>query len=205
MINIGFDLDNTIVNCFKNFKAVSFRMLKDDRINKFKSREALRSYIRELYNDNTWTEIQANVYGPEYMNSKPFKNTLRVLRNLYKNKDINIYIVSHKTKMDSAKKGYNLQKYAYRWIQKNIINKDIKIDRKNIFLCETMDEKINVIKNLKLECFVDDLEEIYIPLIEKISFPILFTSVLYTKDKKYNLAKSWTEIGYMINEFCRTK
>ena len=109
MINIGFDLDNTIVNCFENFKAVSFRMLKDDKINKFKSRETLRSYIRELYNDNTWTEIQANVYGPEYLYGKPFKNTLGVLRNLHINKGINIYIVSHKTKMDSAKKGYNLR------------------------------------------------------------------------------------------------
>ena len=40
--------------------------------------------------------------------------------------------------------------------------KILKLRGKNIFLCETMDEKINVIKNLKLECFVDDLEEIAI-------------------------------------------
>ena len=82
MFNIGFDLDNTIVDCHESFKQVSYKKLEDDSVFSLNNRELLRSYIRKNYDDYTWTQIQSEVYGPDYYISKPFSGCIKALENL---------------------------------------------------------------------------------------------------------------------------
>ena len=201
MFKIGFDLDNTIVNCFKSFKKVSFKNLQDKNICDLKSREKLRNYIRVNFHDKIWTEIQSEVYGPKYYLCPPFKNCIEVLKRLSLNKNYQIYIISHKTSKDSANKGYNLQNFAKSWILDNIFRNKIKINLDDIYLCESQAEKIKHIFDLKLDCFIDDLKEIYDKILNEVPLPILYSDSFIESKINLKVAKNWLEIERIINEF----
>lgn len=179
-MKVGFDLDNTITDCDAIFRKIASKELDLEFENV--SRDYLRSYVQKNFSDNLWTKIQASVYGVEYLKSTPQKNSLKNIKKLlHKFGKENIYIVSHKTHFDEYYGIYNLRDISEKWISINLKKNDIDFSMKNIIFCDSINEKIQVIKDIGIEYFIDDLQEITIEL-KKYSI----NSFWYIKDSLEN-------------------
>lgn len=196
MFRIGIDFDNTIVNYDKVFR---FLLKKFYKINTLKkSKKEIRKIIIKDKGERAWMTLQGQAYG-KYMYTSEisigFKNFLhRAIINNSK-----IFIVSHKTDFghyDKAK--INLRKKSYEWIEKNInSNEKYKILKKNIFFLSTIDKKINKVKKLKLDFFIDDLEII----LNNKDFPKSTKKILYNTSINKNDYKNyiyWRDISHYI-------
>ena len=89
----------------------------------------------------------------------------------------------------------NLHNAAKKWIKNKNLCDLVSIDKKNIFFLESKKEKIDKIKDLKCDIFIDDLENILIKLpknLKKIHFTI--------KNDKKNIImmKRWSEIHQIL-------
>ena len=194
MIRVGFDFDNTIINYDNLFYKIS---LKKGLITKKvgKSKESIKNYLIKNYSINIWQKIQSEVYSESISLAKPNNEIIKLIKYLIKN-NIEVFIVSHKTKFPYFGNRINLHKLSLKWINKNIIKKNIKIKKKNIFFETTEKKKINKIKKLKLSHFIDDLDKILTLLNESIakikySKHFLFQIIKdkYFHKKNFNLKK----------------
>ena len=161
MIKLGIDLDNTII-CYDNlihdlakkkFKKINFGQ-------KIKSKKFIKNKIIKFYGNDQWTKLQGIIYGKKILHAKifdGFKDEILKLR-----EEFDIFIISHKTKKAAIGKNINLRTAAKKFLKKNDISfcKNEIIDQNKILFTETKREKIDIIKNKKIDIFVDDLDDI---------------------------------------------
>ena len=199
---IGFDLDNTIVDCRVAFANAASNILGFSVHNL--TREQIRSEIRLKFNDAVWTELQSDVYGEQYKFCRPYVGSLDCISRISKLPKVNdIVIVSHKTKTDSAGRGIELRKHARSWVYRNLVTSSI-IKECNVYFCETVDEKITKIKELKCSIFFDDLEHIVSKLNSIINLPILFEEELKIEQRKLNnkfISSSWGDLYELVLKY----
>jgi hypothetical protein len=196
LIRIGLDFDNTIVNYDRVFHFLAKKKYKLSSLHNTK--KEIRKKIINLKGERSWMAMQGQAYGKHMYKAEMslgFKNFLhRAIIN-----DSKIFIISHKTEFGHFDKSKtNLRKKSYEWIAKNINkNEKIKINKKNIFFLSSISSKINKIKELKLNYFIDDLELI---LNDK-DFPKSTTKILYntpTKNNSFVNYINWREISHYI-------
>lgn len=197
---IGFDFDNTIINYSYLFATLAKKkklIKKNLKLDKNK----IKNFLIQNNKEKEWTEIQGEVYGKEIMKAKIFKGFNNIFRCLIKN-GVQVYIVSHKTKYPYLGRKINLRNAALRWIKKNIINrnKDLNFTLKNIYFENSIEDKINRIKVLKCNVFIDDLPSILQLLPKKIE-KFLFNPNTNKLKKKFQIIRSWTK----INKFKKKK
>ena len=170
-MKIGIDLDNTIVIYDDLIRAQA------DFLNvpkNLKSKNDIANYLRTNNLEYKWTEIQGLIYGSLMNKSKIAPNIYDVIIKLI-NYNVEIVIISHRTKYSQHDGSYNLHESASSWLNENIFFKlkDVQI---KVFFGETIDEKINIIREQKVDYFIDDLKQI---LIHK-DFPISTKKILFT-------------------------
>jgi len=186
-LRIGIDLDNTIIDYSNAYIKINHKFLY---IKKKISKKRLKIKIEKIFPNKGWSKIQEILFGKFIIYCKPYYG----FDNFYKKslkEDHTIYIVSHKTNLSEYSKKYQIKKAAKSWIFKNI--KDIK--KNNIFFEKTILKKIERIKKLKLDIFIDDIHQVLThEKFDKNCFKILF------KDKKKNLKSfnSWEKIQKYI-------
>ena len=156
-MNIGIDLDNTIINYDNIFeKAAKNKNLVDE--NWCGRKENIKKEILKQKNGTLiWQFIQGEVYGDliknANLNTGVYQFILRALVN-----DCKIYIISHKTKYAQHSKKILLRDKSTKYlINKNIIG---KINIKNIFYENSRRDKINRINKKNLSWYIDDLSVI---------------------------------------------
>jgi hypothetical protein len=191
---VGFDFDNTIINYSYLFTALAKKkklIKKNLKLDKNK----IKNFLIQNNKEKEWTEIQGEVYGKEIMKAKIFQGFNNIFRSLLKN-GVQVYIVSHKTKYPYLGRKINLRNAALRWIKKNIINrnKDLNFTLKNIYFENSIEDKINRIKVLKCNVFIDDLPSILQLLPKKIE-KFLFNPNTNKLKKKFQIIRSWTKIN----------
>ena len=155
-IRFGFDLDNTLID-------YSASVLKYCQINNLKKCDnigELRQLLRKSnINNNAWQVAQCWLYttGLEYANFS--EGAIDLIHHLHK-KNIDIYIVSHKTEFTpNFCERKNLRHLALTWLKNSeIVN--VLPDFKNLYFEGTRQEKIAQINRLNLDYFVDDLFEV---------------------------------------------
>jgi hypothetical protein len=196
---VGFDFDNTIINYTNSFIKLSRKknLVPED---KNKDKISIRNYLREKNIEDQWTILQGEVYGKNIMDAEIYKDVLEAFEYLLKN-NIKIKIISHKTKYPYIGEKVDLRLSAFRWIEDRILNKiqNRNFSKSDIFFENTIAEKINKIKELSCDIYVDDLPEILDQLPKKIQ-KILF-SPIYNIQENYNfkVMKSWSEFYDIIN------
>jgi hypothetical protein len=196
---VGFDFDNTIINYTNSFIKLSRKknLVPED---KNKDKISIRNYLREKNIEDQWTILQGEVYGKNIMDAEIFKDVLEAFEYLLKN-NIKIKIISHKTKYPYIGEKIDLRLSAFRWIEERILNKiqNRNFSKSDIFFENTIAEKINKIKELSCDIYVDDLPEILDQLPKKIQ-KILF-SPIHNIQENYNfkVMKSWSEFYDIIN------
>lgn len=155
-MRIGFDFDNTIIdyNYLFHKLAVEFGWLPSAPS---LSKKAVKQFLLHADgNDLRWQKLQAIAYGERILKANAFHGALELLSSLLSQKH-QIFIVSHKTKYSNFDAKYNLQDSALQWIKKNLPD----FPPKNIFFETTREAKIERIKKLDLDIFIDDLAEVF--------------------------------------------
>ncbi len=198
-IHLGIDFDNTLViydEIFYNLALERGFIHKNIQANKVSIREEMILNGKE----NEFTEMQGEVYGNLIKNAKLQKDLSQTLNFLLK-KGIKISIVSHKTKFPIKGKKYDLHQAALNWLKTNNFFEEnfIGIELENVFFEETIDQKIQRIKDINCTHFIDDLEKVLEKLDNGI-IKILFTKKNFktSENKNFLTLNNWNEIYDII-------
>ena len=197
---IGFDFDNTIINYKNSFKYIALKKkLIPNNINQDKN--SIKDYLKSKNKDEEWTVLQGEVYGEHILRAKIYEGVKDTF-NWLLNNNIKIYIISHKTKFPYLGKKINLRSSAIKWINKNLLVEDIKkkISKNDIFFEDSIEKKINKIKELKCNIYVDDLPEI-LNLLPNNIIKILFSPNNQNQNNKHDFfMNNWNALPKMINK-----
>jgi len=194
---VGFDFDNTIINYTHSFIDLSRKKkLVPEKNNK--NKVSIRNYLREKNIEDQWTILQGEVYGKNIMKAEIYVGVLEALSYLSK-KNIRIKIISHKTQFPYIGEKINLRSSAMKWIKKNLIcNLNIKINQKDIFFEDTVENKIIKIKDENCDIYIDDLPEILNLLPSQIKKILFSPYKIKNHNSKFFIMNSWKEFPDII-------
>lgn len=192
---IGLDFDNTIVDYDFAFyqSALDVGLITADVE---KTKTAVKDYLINLDREDKWTELQGLVYGAK-MEYAAINEGFEDCMKYFKSIDAHVFIVSHKTRYPYAGEKYDLHKAALDWMQKHLLDKSL-IEKNNINLCLTKEDKLAKIEELGCGYFVDDL----VSILEHPAFPKNTVKLLYGNEKPNNsdikICKSWGDVAKFI-------
>jgi hypothetical protein len=154
--SFGFDLDNTIID----YTITVAEYCKRTDLIPCSEIKSLKSYLRTIdSSDHSWQVAQSWIYTDGLEFAALNEGFIELCRYLIE-KNYKLYIVSHKSQNSSSASGSKpLVIPAINWLMQNKIFDYFRAQ--NIFFEESQMKKIERIKALKLEGFVDDLEEIF--------------------------------------------
>lgn len=167
---IGLDFDNTIViydAVFAEFGEQAGLLPKGFGGTK----DQVRAMIRSLPDGETkWTKLQAGVYGVGIARARIAPGLPSFLAACHVH-ECELAVVSHKTEFATAEpSGVNLRNAARNWLLANGLagTPAAPLHLDNIYFESTRADKIARITDLRCDCFIDDLEEVF----EEASFPV---------------------------------
>ncbi len=159
----GIDLDNTIINYDGMFYDIAIErgLIPGDTDDIGRSKNSVRDFLKSSGKEDDFTELQGVVYGPRIFDAKPFPGIIGFLE-YCKDNDVEVFIISHKTRYPFIGEKYDLHNYAIGWLRKNIYEirgRLTGISDRNVYLESTMQEKIKRIIDTGCDYFIDDLPE----------------------------------------------
>jgi hypothetical protein len=203
---IGVDFDNTII-CYNGIlnKLAHERGLS---VSFPCSKKTLRDLLRQLPDGEIeWQKWQAIMYGARIGEAKPISHVADFFR-LCRMKNVSVYIISHKSEYATQDtKEINLRNAALKWMHDNhFFSKDgLGINQESIFFCNTRQEKIQMIKHLGCNYFIDDLDETFL----EENFPTSVQGILYSPAgdhsqaiDNFKIKASWKEIIQYLFPSC---
>ena len=189
---IGVDFDNTIV-CYDELfhREAVLRDLIPPETPRIKG--AVRNCLRQTKRERSWTELQGHVYGTVIDDAPPFPGVIDFFTEC-KQRDIDLCIISHRSRTPYLGEDIDLHLAANRWLQKQNIELDI-------FLEVTKEAKFQRIARQRCNYFIDDLAEFLLdeqfPLgVERILFDPHISQPSLTKIRR---ADSWSEITNIVS------
>jgi hypothetical protein len=194
---IGIDFDNTIADYTGVFYNVALALgWLPEHIGQ--SKNEVKSHFIEQNNEPKWTELQGIVYGKEINKARPYTNCLQVIQSLV-NAGHEIHIISHKTLHPIIGEKVNFHTAALNWLEINGLSgsENSPVLTKNIHFNETLQQKIDKIKLLECDVFIDDL----IKVINHDYFPKSTKGILFNDSADLHCdlhAKNWLQINALI-------
>ncbi|MCX6983192.1 MAG: hypothetical protein NT118_00385, partial [Lentisphaerae bacterium] len=173
---IGVDFDNTVIS----YDDILFKLTQERGLSiSFPcSKKTLRDLLRQLPNGEIeWQKWQASMYGLRIGEARLIRHVGDFFR-LCRMKKVSVYIISHKSEYAAQDtKGINLRTAALKWMDDNhFFSQDgLGLSQESIFFCNTRQDKIQKIKQLGCNIFIDDLEETFL----EESFPPTVHGILY--------------------------
>ncbi|CCO23451.1 hypothetical protein [Maridesulfovibrio hydrothermalis] len=159
---VGIDLDNTIIRYDKSLHRIALeRGLIGTDIPMHK--RAVRDEIRRVYGDEEWQKLQVAIYGDSIGEAELVSGVWEFLLALEK-AGHSFQIVSHKTRYPNyGKAKVDLRESALSFLEKKgFFSADgLNMKRHDIFFLSTREAKVEKIKDLGCELFIDDLEEVF--------------------------------------------
>lgn len=201
-MNIGIDLDNTIVQYDSLFYKVAHKENFIDHNWTGDGKTDLRNHLRRQVNgEQSWMKLQGLVYGKYMYDAEMMPGVANFILSC-KMRNHRIYIVSHKTEYghyDPEK--ISLRQEALRWMTaKRFFGPEYcGINKEDVFFVDTREEKVKKIGLLKCDWFIDDLPEVF----EEPSFPVETKQILfgsYESEIYHNttVINSWRKISEKI-------
>ncbi len=200
-MRIGIDFDNTIAKYDLLFQNL-FQGEKVESKSQIKTKSQIKNFLLAQKNgEKKWMTMQGKAYGKYMHQAEIMPNLVNFLISA-RIRHYKIFIVSHKTEYGHFdKEKISLRSEAIKWMEKNrFFNKDfICLDKKNIFFADTRKDKVDIISNLSLDWFIDDLPEVFLEEF----FPNRLNKILFSKKKLTKLnniysINNWTEIFQKI-------
>mgnify|MGYP001278637665 CR=1 FL=1 len=154
MYTVGIDFDNTIINYSDIYQdiAKSLGANPSNIINK----NDFKLFLHQKYKSNSyWTQQQGITYGKKIGLGTAHAGFSQFV-SFSKEQNFKIFIVSHKTKYPAYGENIHLREQAIDWLKSN----ESRIQRSDIFFANSLDEKVDIIKQLNCNIFVDDLLQV---------------------------------------------
>lgn len=191
-MRIGIDLDNTIICYDESFKLVA-RRYGYVQSNISLGKQAVKDEVLKSKNGQfNWEKLQGLVYGKYIQQAKLYPNFFEFLLAAVSFGGVRLDIVSHKTVFaHHDPKKTNLRSNALEFLTScGVFNLDA-ITVKNVHFTNTLDEKIDKIKFLGCELFIDDLNRVF----EHPKFPMNCHKILFNStSNKSGSPLGWKEI-----------
>lgn len=193
---VGVDFDNTIVRYDGLFhRACVDKGLIPESTPRTKSH--VRDYLRSVGKEDEWTAMQGEVYGRRMSEAELFPGVLDFFR-ACRNANVELAIVSHKTRYPYLGERYDFHAAANRWLEEHgfFDESDIGLRRDHVYFELSKAEKLARIGQIGCDAFIDDLPEI----LADASFPAQVERILFdpgssaSHDLPFKRASSWTEL-----------
>lgn len=192
-LRIGIDFDNTIVQYDKAFHRIAVEK-KLIPLTTPCSKNAVRNYLRQMGNESVWTELQGYIYGARMDLALPYPGIDRFLSLCYL-KQIQVFIISHKTKHPFLGPEYDLHEAASSWLKSQNFSWVPPV-----FFELTLREKLKRIQEQECTVFIDDLPE----LLKERDFPIGVRKILFDphslhpKEIDFDSVSSWEDLSKIL-------
>lgn len=158
-MRVGIDFDNTLVCCAPLFHRVARdRGLVPENLPPTK--DAVRQFLRDHGREREWTKLQGEVYGPRLSEALPFEGA-RAFVFLCRQKEIPVFVISHKTRHAVSGPAHDLHEAGHRWLESSGFYDKRALSRGGVFFELTREDKLNRIRALGCTHFIDDLEEVF--------------------------------------------
>ena len=196
-MRIGIDFDNTIVCYDRVFHLVAGEQ-GEIPADLPQSKEKVRDHLRSVGREPVWTAMQGYVYGQRMGDVDPFPGVLEFLR-ACREKGVETFIISHKTKTPYAGPPYDLHAAALGWMEAHGLfdPAGIGLPRERVFLEPTKKDKLARIAAQGCTHFIDDLPE----FLAEADFPQGVTRLLFAPagsrgaDPRIIPCASWADIS----------
>ncbi len=190
---IGLDFDNTIV-CYDQAIAELAAEQLNIPASIDRTKQGVRDFLRQENREDEWTAFQGHLYGPGIARAVPFPNAIEVIGDL-RSAGHRTVIISHKTRYPYAGPKHDLHAAARGWIKTHLTASGTALfSDDDILLNETKDDKVDVIRTLGCDVFLDDLPEILShPAFPDQSRPILFAPAGSEMEHPFTVVSSWQE------------
>lgn len=197
-MRVGLDFDNTIVSYDSLFHKLAREggWIPEDLPC---SKLLVRDHLRQIGNEDVWTEMQGLVYGARMAEAECFPGVAQFMR-WAQGEGLEIFIVSHKTRYPFLGPQYDLHAAARGWIENSLRDeRGALIEAANTFFELTREEKCARLEALDCSCFVDDLPE----LLTSPDFPRHIEPILFDPDGHHaatglQRVKSWAELQGLV-------
>jgi hypothetical protein len=201
-MRIGIDFDNTLAqydHVFAGLAQESGLAGPDEKI----SKSVIRQLLRQKENGEIlWQRLQGQIYGPRMQEARLFMGVDQFLSRCAAAHEIQVYIVSHKTRFGHFDESQvNLRDAATLWMRKQGFFDTYAIPENHIFFEATQSAKVARIASLQCDVFIDDLLEIFTAA----GFPCATQRILYTDakpclplDQVDHICANWQEIEAQI-------
>ena len=155
-LHFGFDLDNTLINYDLSALAYSKLISIPDQ----NSINQLRNYFTSTGHTESWTKAQSWIYTHGLELAEISSGAIQAINRLSSNGYV-ISIISHKTLFGPSEFGaVPLREVAMDWIANSQLNKYFP-NLNNIYFADSIEEKVNLIRNSNLSHYADDLLKIF--------------------------------------------
>ncbi len=194
-MRLGVDLDNTIA-CYDGLfhrLAIENGLLSGACGH---DKQSVRDHLQGLGRREDWTRLQGIVYGREMRQAVPFPGVKAFFEEALR-RGWSTYIVSHRTRYPHLGVRVDLHRAALDWLRCHGISdtSGVALRTANVYLEETLADKLQRIRTLNCEAFVDDLPE----LLLHDDFPpdvhrICFDPGNHCDDSRLERVTQWTEL-----------
>ena len=200
MMRIGIDFDNTIA-CYDSAIAKLAEEMFDLPDLVPRTKLGVRDYLRIKDREIEWTAFQGELYGPGMRYAYAYEGAIETMLELSALSH-ELFIVSHRSKKPYAGPPYDLHAAARAWLKETAQSQGL-FTNDQVFFLESRDEKVQMIKELSCDIFLDDLPEV----LEAAEFPMTTRGILFAPDgpKKKALTKhvtisQWTSLLALIKQ-----
>lgn len=198
MIKLGLDFDNTLISYDRLFRQVALdQALIPEQI--APSKNAVRDYLRQQGQEESWTRLQGEVYGGRILEAEPYPGMRAVLQGLC-DRDIAMVVVSHKTRRPYLGKPWDLHSAARSWLTKQGFHDSDGLgwSQEQVFFELTKEAKVARILALGCTHYVDDLPEILEMIPDSVD-RILFSPLATAQPRPgWKQMSSWLELPALI-------
>lgn len=200
-MHIGLDFDNTIVS----YDDLIYRVADEQGLLTppvARNKVAVRDQLRSKGLEQTWIEMQGQIYGPRMKEAVVYPEFIEFLAAVRAHGHV-LSIVSHKTLKPFAGPPYDLHAIARDWIATHLVSDGLPIvETSRIYFEITKRAKIERIGAIGCDVFIDDLPEILLDPV----MPAAVRKVLYDPDSHFSNADQslirvtrWDEVRRAID------
>ncbi len=186
-MRIGLDFDNTIA-CYDREIARLAEEIFELPDTVAMTKLGLREYLRKENREQEWTAFQGELYGPGMRYAEVYEGAIEVMLEL-EAAGHELFVISHRSKTPYAGPAYDLHASAKTWLKKAVQNYGL-LNNEHVFFLETRSEKIQIIRNMSCDVFLDDLPEV----LEASEFPVVTQGILFAPNGVYGQSQKHTTI-----------
>lgn len=159
---IGIDFDNTIVS----YDALIARIAVEQRWIPGSLAGGTKKMLRDRLlrgpgGQEKWTSLQALAYGERIGEAPPVPGVLEFLAGC-RAAGIEVHVISHKTRVAAADRRIDLRTAAHHWMEEHgLFRPGIGLSPERVHFEESRRAKLERIRHLGCDLFIDDLEETF--------------------------------------------